>query len=634
MPISNSVRALPAVIAAVLATLLSCAALAAPAPLAPATLEVDAREAPRGVERAHLVLPVKPGKLTLLYPKWLPGEHQANGPVGSLAELRFSVAGKPLAWQRDSVDMFAFHLTVPPGAASLEVSFEVDATQAGAAPNALRTTTESTAIIHWNELVFYPAGVQSDDMQIAAKLRLPAGWSLGTALPHAGTSGDTSQFAPVSLTTLVDSPVLAGRHFRTVELGGAPAVSMHLAADGDAALGISEKQITHFRQLVQETVALFGATHYNEYHFLWSLSDTIGFEGIEHHQSSDDRSPERSLIDDELQHSGRIATLLSHEYVHSWNGKFRRPAGLATGNYDSPMRGDLLWVYEGLTEYLGQVLAARSGLYSSTDAREDWADVAARLQLRKGRDWRSLADTATGAPIGYSQAVQWRERTRDVDFYEESAMLWLEADVLIRTKSGGNRSLDDFCKLFYGPPSTAPKVVPYEFADVIKALNTVLPYDWRAFWTERLNRLQADAPLQGLTTAGWLLRFDAEESAEAKANDASRKRNDFLFSLGFSLTEEGAIITELVPGSPADLAGMSPDSRLIAVDGRKYSKDVLEDALKTGGDEARIIKLLMQKDDSFMTLDVRYAGHARFPHMERNTAVPDTLSEILNPHTQ
>jgi predicted metalloprotease with PDZ domain len=598
-----------------------------------ATLEVDAREAPRGIERAHMVLPVKPGKLTLLYPKWLPGEHQPDGPVGSLAGLKFLIDGQPLAWQRDSVDMFAFHMTVPRGATSLEVSFEVDATQAGSMPNALRTTTESVAIIHWNELLFSPAGVQSDDLQIAAKLRLPAGWSLGTALPRAGASGDFTQFTPVSMTTLVDSPVLAGRYFRTVELGGTAPVYLHLAADGEAALDITPQHTAQLRKLVQEATTLFGATHYNEYHFLWTLSDTIAFEGIEHHQSSDDRSPERSLIDDALRHSGRISMLLPHEYTHSWNGKFRRPAGLATGNYDSPMRGDLLWVYEGLTEYLGMVLAARSGLFSAADAHDDWADVAARLQIRKGRVWRSLADTATGAPIGYSQAPQWAERTRDLDFYDEGAMLWMEADVLIRTKSGGAKSLDDFCKLFYGPPSTAPQVVPYTFDDVLKALNSVLPYDWRTFWTERLNRVQADAPLQGLNTAGWRLRFDSEESEEEKGDDASRKRSNFLFSLGFSLVEDGAMVAALVPGSPADLAGISPDSHLIAVNGRKYSKEVLQDALKSGGTDERSIKLLVQKDDSFLTLDSRYAGHARFPHLERDTTLADTLSAILSSRT-
>jgi predicted metalloprotease with PDZ domain len=609
--------------------LLAHAAISAPV----ATLDVDAREAARGIERAHLVLPVKPGKLTLLYPKWLPGEHQPDGPIGGLAGLKFLIGGQPVGWQRDSVDMFAFHLTVPRGAASVEISFEVDATQSGSMPNALRTTTESIAIIHWNELMFSPAGVQSDDLQIAATLRLPGGWSLGTALPHSGTSGDTTQFAPVSMTTLVDSPVLAGRHFRTIELGGAVPVYLHLAADSEAALDITPKHTAQLRKLVQEATTLFGATHYNEYHFLWSLSDTIGFEGIEHHQSSDNRSSERSLIDDDLRHSGRISTLLSHEYTHSWNGKFRRPAGLATGNYETPMRTDLLWVYEGLTEYLGLVLAARSGLYSPVDAHDHWADVAASLQIRQGREWRSLQDTATGAPVGYSQAPQWQERTRDIDFYEESAMLWLEADVLIRTRSAGAKSLDDFCRLFYGPPSTAPTVVPYEFDDVIKALNTVLPYDWRAFWTERLNRLRAEAPLEGLTTAGWRLRFDSEESDEERGDDASKKHSNFLFSLGFSLVEDGAVITELVPGSPADLAGISPDSHLIAVDGRRYSKDLLQDGLKGGGTDERSVMLLLEKDDSFLNFAVRYAGHSRFPHIERDTTVPDTLSAIFSPRT-
>ena len=388
------------------------AAHAAPA----ATVEVDARDAPRGIERVHLVMPVKPGNLTLLYPKWLPGEHAPDGPIGGLSGLRFSIAGKSLAWQRDAVDMYAFHLTVPAGATSLEASFEVLAELDARDPNTTRLATDAVAIILWNQVMLYPAGVQSDDLQVSAKLRLPAGWSFGTALTKAGSSGESVEFAQTSLTTLIDSPVLAGRYFRTLELGGTPAVYLHLAADSPAALAIPDATSAQMRKLVQEATALFGATHYNEYHFLLSLSDQIDYEGIEHHQSSDNRSAERTLIDADLRHSSDAETLLPHEYTHSWNGKYRRPIGLATGNYDSPMRGELLWVYEGLTQYLGWVLAARSGLSKPDDAKHYLARVAAGLDT-PGRSWRPLVDTATAAQLLYGAPSAGSSLRRGVDYY-------------------------------------------------------------------------------------------------------------------------------------------------------------------------------------------------------------------------
>ncbi len=596
----------------------------------PASVEVDAREAPRGIERVHLVLPVKPGKLTLLYPKWLPGDHAPDGPIGGLSGLQFSSNGQTIPWQRDLENMYAFHLVVPSGARALDVVFEVDAVAGATDNNALRLSTESLALILWNQLLLYPAGVQSDDLQYTATLRLPAGWSFGTALPPTSSTSDALHFSSVSLTTLIDSPVLAGRHFKTLPLGGTPAVYIHLAADSEAAIDIPAAKTAALRKLVQEAAALFGATHYTQYHFLWTLSDQIGFEGIEHHESSDNRTAERSLIDDDLLHAGDVADLLPHEYTHSWNGKFRRPSGLATGNYDAPMHGDMLWVYEGLTQYIGMVLSARSGLASQEDARNTWANEAAWLQTRKGRDWRPLADTAIAAQFGYTQARGWVQRTRSTDFYIESAMLWLEADTLIRGTTHGAKSLDDFCRLFYGPPSTAPKLVAYDFNDVIKALNTVMPYDWRGFWTLRLNRVRAEAPLEGLTASGWHVTFDAEPSPVQKGNATLDKATNHYYSLGISLKDEGAVIAEVVPGTPADAAGIAPESSVIAVNGRKYSKEVLQDALKAGDTESRTISLLIQKDDTFKTVNLEYAGHARYPRLERDASTPDLLTPILS----
>jgi len=614
------------------ACLLVAAATAIAAPAA--SVDVDASEAPRGIERAHLELPVKPGALTLLYPKWLPVEHAPDGPIGGLSGLKFEANGRTLAWHRDPDDMYAFHLTIPSGASTLAVSLEVLAVRDAQPPNDARTSTESLAIILWNQLLLYPAGTRPDDLRYAARLKVPAGWTLATALPKAGAAGDTVQFQPVSLTTLIDSPVLTGRYLKTVALGGQPSAFVHFAADSAAALDVPETTLTQLRKLVAEASALFGATHYQEYHFLWTLSDLIGYEGIEHHESSDNRTLERALIDEDLRRSWEVSTLLPHEFVHSWNGKYRRPAGLAPGHYDAPMRGDLLWVYEGLTEYLGMVLSARSGLATPEEARDGWAEVAAMMESHKGREWRPLADTAVAAQLGYFVPDDWKARERGTDFYRESALLWLEADMLIRNRTGGAKSLDDYCRLFYGPPSGGPKVIPYDFEAVVTALNTVLPYDWRGFWMERLDRVKAGAPLEGLTASGWRLGYSSEPTSVQKGYEAMYKEADLRYSLGFTLLDEGNVISNLIPGSPADQAGIAPGSKLVAVDGRKYSKEVLGDALKAGGAEPRTIALLVEKDNTFRTLELRYAGGPRYPRLERDGAVPDTLTAIGAARTQ
>lgn len=615
---------------AVLSLHAAAAASAAAAPKA-ATVDVDAREAARGIEHTHLVLPVKPGPLTLLYPEWLPGDHSPDGPIGGLSSLRFAANGRALAWRRDPVNMVAFHLDIPAGVTALDVRFDMLSVRDATDKNAQRTATESLAIIHWNELLLYPAGARADDLRYTAHLVLPDGWSFATALPREDAAAAGVQFQPVSLATLIDAPVLAGVHFRTLPLGGDPAVFLHLAADGEAALNIPAPTVAQMRRLVAEATALFGATHYGEYHFLWALSDRLGYDGIEHHESSDNRSAERTLIDEDMRHADAATTLLPHEYVHSWNGKYRRPIGLATGNYDTPMRGDLLWVYEGLTEYLGMVLGARSGLTSPEDARAGWADVAAVMEAHRGRDWRPLADTAVAAQLGYHQAAEWTDAIRDTDFYREGALLWLEADVLIRTRSHGSKSLDDFCRAFYGPPSSGPKVVAYDFAALVAALNAVLPYDWRGFWTTRLERLTAGAPLAGLAASGWRLAYAAEPAAEQKGTNAMFKSTDLRYSLGFTLLDEDSIATSLVPGSPADLAGLTPGSKLVAVNGRKYSKDLLQDTLDAGGPEPRTIALLMEKDETYKVLELRYAGKARNPILERDAATPDLLTAIETP---
>ena len=611
----------------------------APGPLraaAPATahIEVDAREAPRGIMSAHLTLPVGEGPLTLVYPKWLPGRHSPAGPLTSLGGPRFTAGARPLPWRRDSVDLNAFHLDIPAGTTQLGVDLEI---LTAPAPDGVvqgletpRTATESLLILEWNQLLLYPAGTRSDDLDYQAAVRLPPGWKFATALGAVSTDAGRVQFAPVSLTTLVDSTLLAGRYFRDVALGGTPAVTLHIAADTPVALNMSAETAAHYRRLVREAAALFGATHYNRYEFLWALTDQIMPDGLEHHESSDDRSPLRALLDDPIRRAE--ANLLPHEYVHSWNGKYRRPRGIATANYQEPMVDEMLWVYEGLTEYLGDVLAARSGLLTEKEFRSELAHDAAAMQSHTAREWRSLQETTDAAPLLYYQSRNWAARLRrQEDFYQESALLWLEADALIRRESKGRKSLDDFCKLFYGAPSTPPKLVPYDFEALVKALGAVQAHDWSGFWTERLNRLRAAAPLEGLQLAGWRLALTDAPSVMHAAHEADDKDLDLRYSLGFYVDDDRATIGDVVPRSPADAAGAAPGSHIIALNGYKWSKELLHDTLGAPADPSATITLLIEKDDMFKTLELKYSGGERYPNLLREPSAPDVLSQIARP---
>lgn len=613
-----------------LLALLGHAALAAP----PATLEVDAREAPRGILRSHLTLPVAGGPLTLLYPKWLQGRHSPAGPITSLAGPRLRADGKPLAWRRDAVDPYVFYVEIPAGVSRLEADLEVLTVTA---PDGIvqgletpRTATEALAIVEWNQILLYPAGRPTAELPYQASIRLPPGWHFATALHTVESAADGARFASTSLTELLDSTLLAGRFVRTVELGGEPAVRLHVAADRPAALEAAPAVLEHYRNLAREAPALFGATHYREYQFLWALTDQIMPDGVEHHESSDNRSPLHALLDDDIRRAE--ANLLPHEYTHSWNGKFRRPAGLATPDNQTPFQDGLLWVYEGLTEYLGDVLAVRSGLLTPAEFRDELARIAAQLEAHKGREWRSLQDAVDAAQILYYQDRNWAARLRrQDDFYWEPALLWLEADALIRRLSHGQRSLDDFCRRFYGGPSTAPEVRPYDFDAVVGALEAVQPYDWRGFWLERLTRTRAGAPLEGLQAAGWRLAFSARPSTMHVAHEVEDHELNLQYSLGLVVGLEGGTLSDVVPGSPADRAGVAPGARLIAVNGHKLSREVLHEALAVEARDRAALTLLIEKDDEYRTLEVAYAGGERYPSLVREPGTDDLLSAIARP---
>jgi len=599
----------------------------------PARIDVDLRDAARYIFHAQMSLPVKPGPLTLVYPKWIPGEHSPTGPIVDLTGLKFAADGKEVPWRRDSADMYAFQVEIPSSAARLEIKLDYLSPAEANGSREHPSATPKLALLNWYTVVLYPQGTRSDDLTYVASLRLPVGWKYGTALPVAKEQGGEIDFEPASLTTLIDSPVITGQYFRDVDLSPGEAIkhTLHIAADGPTGLAPSATEVQHLRQLVAEEYALFGARHYRRYDFLLSLTDRMPPDGVEHHESSDNRTPEGLFLDPDIREMHM--DLLPHESVHSWNGKYRRPAGLATRNYQEPMKGELLWVYEGLTQYYGQVLTARSGLWTPERFRENLAATAAYLNDRPGRAWRDLQDTAVSAQILYGAPEEGSSWRRGVDYYDESILIWLEADTIIERETKGKKSLDDFCRKFHGGETTGPKLVSYTFEDVVRTMNEVAPYDWRTFFEQRLKSHGPGAPLGGIENSGWKLVFNDTMNDHARAAEAAEFIVDEQFSLGIRVHTAGgpagSEIVDVIPGSPADRAGMAPGMELVAVNGRKWGPEILRDAIRRANDSKQPIELLAQNGDYFESYRIDYHGGERYPHLEAIGGKVDLLGEIV-----
>ena len=616
------------------ALLLAAAITASAQTPPPIHVTVDVTDAPRKMLHATLSIPVQPGPLTLVYPQWIPGEHGPTGPIDNLAGLVISANGQPLAWKRDDVNMFAFHLTVPEGASSLDVKLDFLATAAATGFTAGASTTANLAMVSWNEVLVYPAGHPAADIAVQAAAKLPSGWQFGTALTKTGEANGAVQFETVSLEQLVDSPLLAGKFFKEFPL--APEVTpkhfLDVAADGPEDLRIKPEALAAYSNLVRETGALFQSRHYASYHFLVSLSDQVAHFGLEHHESSDDRISERTFLDDNL--ALITADLLPHEFTHSWNGKYRRPVGLATGNYEDPMKGALLWVYEGLTQYLGEVLAARSGIESPDEFRAALAAYAATLDYRPGRTWRDLQDTATAAQILYDTSPEWDNWRRSVDYYQEGALIWLEADTIIRKLTKDKKSLNDFCARFEGVGgNTPPKVVPYTFDDVIADLNAVAPYDWAGFFNDRLTSKSPHAPLGGIENGGYKIVYTDTPSTFIQARETATGDSQAWWTLGINISTDGHIDDVLV-GSVSDKAGLGPGMQIVAVNGRQYTTTLLSDAITAAKDTKDPIELIVVNTGYYKVAKLDYHGGLRFPHLERVKSTPDRLDDILKPITQ
>jgi len=592
---------------------------------------VDATDTERKIIRVRQTIPVaQAGPMVLLYPKYLPGNHAATGPIQLVAGVQVSAGGERVEWLRDTLDPYAFHIEVPAGVSEIEVSFDY---LSQVSPGQWRVLmTPEMLNLQFEKLLLYPAGYEHDGIMVQTTVRLPDGWNYGVALDTETFAGGEAVFAPISVEMLADSPMFAGAHYRVFDLdpGGRTPVNMHVVADDADELTEVEDHLAPFRNLVDQADRLYGVRPFDRYEFLVATTDRLGGIGLEHHRSSENTLEADMFSDWDSAPYGDLE-LLPHEYAHSWNGKFRRPADQATPNLNTPVQNSLLWVYEGQTQYWGAVLAARSELVSREMALANLAWTAAFYDAQQGREWRALQDTVNQNLLGYRSSTPWSTWSRTGgDYYREALLMWLDADTLIREATRDRRSLDDFARAFFGIEDGVWEPRPYTFDDVVAALNTAHEHDWAGFLRARLDAVGPDAaaPLDGITRGGYRLAFVEEPDAAYKRVRADWGR-DFLFSLGFSLSSSNSI-TNVLWDSPAFEAGLTQGWEIVAVNDTAASAERLRDAV-TAGKDGGPIRLIVRNGDRFRTLDIPYTGGLRYPTLERIEGTRDRLGDILTP---
>ncbi|MBS0297937.1 MAG: M61 family metallopeptidase [Proteobacteria bacterium] len=592
-------------------------------------LSVDATDLDHRMYSVHESIPVQAsGPMTLLYPRWRPGNHGPSNPLAELGGLIIRANGQRVEWVRDTVDVNAFHIDVPAGAKTLELDFQW-LTPVQSSVGRIDMTGEIVDV-QWNALALYPAGYFARDIQVEPSLRLPEGWSYGSALRAAHSDGAVVTFQTVDFDTLVDSPLYGGKYMRKIDLdpGAAVPVTLNLVADKPESLEATPEQIAIHRHLVQQAYKLYGSHHYDHYDFLLALSDRLGGIGLEHNRSSENAAAPGYFTDWKGTFTGR--DLLAHEYTHSWDGKFRRPADLWTPNFNVPMRDSLLWVYEGQTQYWGYVLAARSGLWTKQQALDAIAQTAATYDNRIGRVWRAMQDTTNDPIIASRRPQSWRSWQRSEDYYSEGQLIWLDADTLIREESKGKKSLDDFARTFFGVHDGAWTPAPYTFDDVVKALNAVWPHDWATFLRTRLDGHGPGAPLDGLKRGGYRLVYTDTPTEFWKSNETRRHTLDLTYSLGMALNREG-VTTEVQWDGPAFKAGLTTGAQIMAVNGVTYDMDGLKAAIKAAKGTNEPIELIVKNGDRFKVVRVEWREGLRYPHLEREGSGAARLDDILTP---
>jgi predicted metalloprotease with PDZ domain len=599
------------------------------------TLEVDATDIDRAIFSMKQTIPVPPeartaGRFTLLYPQWLPGNHAPRGEIEKLVGLKFSANGKPLAWQRDSLDVNAFHITVPSGARELVANFQF--VSPTAANQGRVVVAPKMMNLRWNNVSLYPAGYFARNIPVDAIVTWPTGWQAGSAMRARRSSNSSGgakiAYERVDFDTLVDSPMFAGAHFKSWPLSDK--VTLNVVADAPEFLAATPDQIEAHKRLVAEAEHLFGVRHYDRYDFLLSLSDEMSGIGIEHHRSSENGVGTGYFTDWAKGPGSR--NLLPHEMTHSWNGKHRRPQGIWAPDFRQPSRDDLLWVYEGQTQFWGYVLGARSGLFSYQETLDAFANIAAGLDRRTGRDWRPLVDTAHDPIIAARRPKGWASWQRSEDYYNEGMLVWLEADQIIRRESGNTRSLQDFARSFFGGREGDWGVVTYELPDVVGALNAVQPYDWQAFLQSRVYQVTTEAPKQGLVLGGYELVYVAEPSAYIRSGEAASGASDLSHSIGLIVEKDGKI-AQVIWGSSAFDAGMTVGDQITGVGGRDYSAEMLKAAVASTSQGGKV-ELLVKRGKRYRETTLSYTGGLRYPALRKTGQGETGLDRLLAPQTR
>lgn len=590
------------------------------------SVTVDATQTPQKIVKTRESIPAKAGPMSLYYPKWIPGEHGPDGPIGNVTGLKFTANGKVIAWQRDLLDLFTFHIDVPAGADHVDVAFDYIEPSSGGFATSATSATDKLLVIEWNQNVLYPAGVNANQIIFKPSLIVPDGWKFGTSQHVEKQLGNEISFSPLTLEKLVDSPVIIGQYYKSYDLTP-PGEPVHheidIVADSEIALNMSADIQKKMTNLVAEAGKLFGARHYREYKFLLTLSDHVAHFGLEHHECNDSRLPERVLLSPGAGLS--LGGLLAHEYAHSWSGKYRRPAGLATPEYETPMKTDMLWDYEGMTEFAGPLLAARSGLWTPEQYRDNLANISTDLGPgRPGRTWRSLLDTAAAQGLRGGGWGNWR---RGSDYYDEGDLMWLEVATIIYQQSHGEKTMDDFLHTFYGGANNGVEVKPYTFEDVVHDLNATAPYDWATFLHDRLNSNSPNAPTGGIENGGWksVLTSDLPERERRRGGGVGDE-----YSIGLQVGDDGSVRDSIV-GGPAFKAGITSGMKIVGVNGRVFAHDYLEDAIDAAKDNTKPIELLVVIDEYYKICNVDYHGGQKHPHLIRDESKPDYIDELVKP---
>jgi predicted metalloprotease with PDZ domain len=592
-------------------------------------LEIDASDVQRGVFRVVETVPVPAGvdELVLLLPEWHPGKHDARGAMNLIADVKFEVDGQPAAWTRDPVDTYAFRIPLPAGARQVTARFVY--TSPLQTSEGRIVMTPDMLNLQWEAMSLYPAGHYVRQIRFDPRVTFPAGWQAWTALDGKQASGETVRWATVDYETLVDSPVFAGRYAQRWSLGHD--VYLSVVADRPEQLALAPANLAKFENLVDEALALYGARHFDHYDVLLALSNKLGGIGLEHHRSSEnDYNPNGFIKWDDFAWDRNV---VAHELSHSWDGKYRRPAGLWTPDYRQPMQDNLLWVYEGQDQLWGLVLAARSGLQPKETVLGMLANSAGLYSVQPGRAWRSVEDTTFDPIIDARKPQPFQTLNRNEDYYNEGMLVWLEADQVIRQGTGGRKGLDDFAKAFFGMNDGDWGVLTYTFDDVVRTLDGVYPYDWATFLRTRMQTPGQPAPLRGIEAAGYRLVWKDEMNPYEKGRSGDSGSLNLQYSLGVTLDREGKV-TATLWGSPAFDAGIVNTALVVAVNGEAYSAEVIRAAITAAKDGSTPIELLVKRGDRYLTVPVDYHGGLRWPWLEPAGPGEQGLDRLLAPRTR